>query len=208
MGGGPNIREGRECYHEPAARSATLARAGPANSGFYGKYGSHDERQRPGPACPFSCTYSVDFPDILLDLGASLALSTYQSGKVILLSPAAEPDRPAAAQLPRTRWASRWTDRRLAIATRDAVVVLADSPELAASLPRKPGVYDSLYVPRATYNTGPMAIHDMAWGTGRPALRGEHGVLVPGGDRGPLQLHAGVEAALHQPAGSPSTIAT
>lgn len=112
---------------------------------------------------PFSCTYSVDFPDILLDLGASLALSTYQSGKVILLSPSAG----RIVQLPRSFHSAMGLaveGRRLAVATRDEVVVLADSPELAPGMPRKPGIYDSLYLPRATYATGPMAIHDMAWG--------------------------------------------
>lgn len=112
---------------------------------------------------PFSCTYSVDFPDILLDLGASLALSTYQSGKVILLSPAGG----RIVQLPRSFPSAMGlavAGRRLAVATRDQVVVLADAPELAATLPRKPGVYDSLYLPRAVYSTGPMAIHDLAWG--------------------------------------------
>jgi uncharacterized protein (TIGR03032 family) len=112
---------------------------------------------------PFSCTYSVDFPDILLGLGASLALSTYQSGKLILLSPAAE----RIVQLPRTfsnPMGIAVEGRRLALATLDQVVVLADAAGLAAGFPRKPGVYDSLFVPRASYYTGPMAIHDMAWG--------------------------------------------
>lgn len=112
---------------------------------------------------PFSCTYSVDFPDILLGLGGSLVLSTYQSGKVILLSPAAE----RIVQLPRTfndAMGLAVGEGRLAVATRQEVVVLANAPELAAGFPRKPGVYDGLFVPRATYYTGPMAIHDLAWG--------------------------------------------
>lgn len=112
---------------------------------------------------PFSCTYSVDFPDILLGLGCSLAISTYQSGKVILMSPAAE----RIVQLPRTfsdAMGLAVADQRMAVATKHEVTVLANVPELAAGFPRKPGVYDSLFVPRASYYTGPMAIHDMAWG--------------------------------------------
>ena len=112
---------------------------------------------------PFSCSYSVDFPDILLGLGASLALSTYQSGKVILMSPAAQ----GIVQLPRTfanAMGIAVAEQRMAIATQNQVVVLANAAELAQTLPRKPGVYDSLFVPRASFYTGPMAIHDLAWG--------------------------------------------
>ena len=111
---------------------------------------------------PFSCTYSVDFPDILLGLGCSLAVSTYQSGKVILISPTAH----GLVQLPRTfpdAMGLAVADDRLAVATKDQVVVLANAPQLAPGYPRKPGVYESLYLPRATYFTGAMAIHDMAW---------------------------------------------
>lgn len=112
---------------------------------------------------PFSCTYSVDFPDILLGLGASLAVSTYQSGKVILVSPTAE----GIVQLPRTfpdAMGLAVDGDRLAVATKHEVVVLANEPSLAAGYPKKPGAYESLYLPRATYYTGPMAIHDLAWG--------------------------------------------
>ncbi len=118
----------------------------------------------PNPSlAPFSCTYSVDFPDVLLGLGASLALSTYQSGKLIFLSPAAD----RIVQLPRTfedAMGLAVADQRIAVATREELVVLANAAELAAGFPRKPGVYDSLFVPRARYATGPMAIHDLAWG--------------------------------------------
>jgi len=112
---------------------------------------------------PFACTYSVDFPDILLGLGCSLALTTYQSGKVILVSPATD----RLIQLPRTfsdAMGLAVSDQRMAVATKKEIVVLANAPKLAATFPRKPGVYDSLFVPRTTHYTGPMAIHDMAWG--------------------------------------------
>lgn len=112
---------------------------------------------------PFSCSYSVDFPDILLGLGGSLAISTYQSGKVILISATAQ----GIVQLPRTfpdAMGLAVAEDRLAVATKEQVVVLANAPQLAGTYPRKPGAYDSLFLPRAIYFTGPMAIHDMAWG--------------------------------------------
>ena len=112
---------------------------------------------------PFSCVYSTDFPDILLELGCSLAISTYQSGKVILVSPRAD----RVVQLPRTfrqAMGLAVAERLLAVATKEEVVVLANAPALTPGFPRRPGSYDNLYLPRATYYTGPMDIHDMAWG--------------------------------------------
>lgn len=111
---------------------------------------------------PFAVAFTADFPDLLLGLGISLAISTYQSGKVILLSAHAD----GITQLPRTfaqPMGLAVAERRLAVATRDEVVVFADAPELAGRLPRRPGVYSDLYLPRATYYTGPLAIHDLAW---------------------------------------------
>ncbi len=58
-------------------------------------------------------------------------------------------------------------DRRtsqLALATRNNVVVFRNSVELADHYPQNPGVYDAMYLPRATYHTGPLDIHDLRFG--------------------------------------------
>jgi uncharacterized protein (TIGR03032 family) len=113
---------------------------------------------------PFACTFTPDVPGILSDLGCTLVLSTYQAGKVILLS--AGPN--GLVQLPRTfakPMGMTLEARLLAIATRDEVVVLANSRELAPTYPEKPGTYDGMFVPRAVYFTGELDIHDMGWGT-------------------------------------------
>ena len=39
---------------------------------------------------PFSCSYTREVPDLLAHLRCSLALTTYQAGKVLLLSPDGE----------------------------------------------------------------------------------------------------------------------
>jgi hypothetical protein len=36
---------------------------------------------------PFSCTYSPQIPELLQKLNCSLAITTYQAGKVIFISP-------------------------------------------------------------------------------------------------------------------------
>jgi hypothetical protein len=47
---------------------------------------------------PFSCTYSPNIPELLQQLNCSIAISTYQAGKVIFISPK---DRDHLVQLPR-----------------------------------------------------------------------------------------------------------
>ncbi len=116
------------------------------------------------PPAPFHCTYSPNIPELFLQLNCTLALSTYQAGKVVFIS-SNGPDE--LVQLPRNfpKAMGMALDRdRLAVATKEEIVVLANSKGLAASYPPQPGAYDGLYVPRATYYCGEIDIHDMAWG--------------------------------------------
>jgi len=113
---------------------------------------------------PFSCTHTPNVPELLQQLQCTLALSTYQAGKVVLLSSV---DGQRLVQLPRTfhkPMGIALQGQRMAIATRDEVLVLANSPGLAAHYPNKPNTYDALYMPRATYYTGQIDIHDLEWG--------------------------------------------
>jgi uncharacterized protein (TIGR03032 family) len=113
---------------------------------------------------PFSCTNTPEIPGLLAQLGCSLAISTYQAGKVILLS---APSGERLIQLPRTfrkPMGMAVSEQRMAVATLEEVVVLANSPYLAPSYPRKPNTYDALYAPRAVYYTGVLDLHDMQWG--------------------------------------------
>ena len=112
---------------------------------------------------PFSCTYSPNLPELLRQLHCTIVLSTFQASKVILLS-AVSDDK--IIQLPRhfVRPMGLATDaHRLAIATENEVVVLANAPDMAPNYPPKPGVYDALYLPRVVYYTGQVDLHDMAF---------------------------------------------
>jgi len=118
----------------------------------------------PQPLPPFSCTYSPNIPELLGQLNCTLALSTYQAGKVILLSATGAED---LVQLPRNfqkPMGLAVSGDKLAIATKEEVVVLVNSPSLAAAYPDQPQTYDGLYVPRATYFCGEIDLHDMDWG--------------------------------------------
>ena len=53
---------------------------------------------------------------------------------------------------------------KLALACKDEVIVFTNSKDLANHYPKSPGKYDALYMPRITYHTGPLDIHDLSFG--------------------------------------------
>ena len=117
------------------------------------------------PPAPFSCSYTPNLPEFLIQLNCTIAISTYQAGKVVFIGSNGPNE---LIQLPRNfnkAMGMAVGGNRLAVATREEVVVLANSKGLAATYPPNPGVYDALYVPRATYYSGEVDIHDMEWGS-------------------------------------------
>ncbi|MFC2100267.1 TIGR03032 family protein [Bacteroidota bacterium] len=116
------------------------------------------------PYPPFHCSFSPNLPELIMQLNCSLAISTYQAGKVIFIS---AKNNEELIQLPRTfnkAMGLAVNGDKLGIATKEEVIVLANSPGLAKSYPKQPDIYDGLYVPRATYYTGQVDIHDLDWG--------------------------------------------
>ncbi len=114
------------------------------------------------PLLPFSCTYTPNIPHLLADLNCSLIVSTYQADKVIIISAIGE----QLIQLPRafnTPLGIALDGKKMAIATKDEVVVLANAPGLAWSYPNKPHYYDAMFVPRSIYFCGETAVHDLVW---------------------------------------------
>ena len=101
-------------------------------------------------------------PEILTELGCSLAITTYQAGKLIFLSG----DGDHLVQLPRTfeePMGLAVEGGRMAIATKNAVVLLANDARLAPNYPRQPATYDALFAPRSVHFTGALAVHDIAF---------------------------------------------
>ncbi len=116
------------------------------------------------PTKPFKCNYSPQVPELLLKLNCSLAISTYQAGKLVIISPK---DENNLITLPRTfdkPMGFDVQDYRLILACKDEVIYFENSKELAATYPNKQNVYDSLYIPRVTYYTGNVDMHDIAFG--------------------------------------------
>ena len=122
--------------------------------------------QTPIPQAPFTCTYSAQVPKLLHKLNCTIAISTYQAGKLIFLS---ANDENSLIQLPRTfarpmGIAENTKKDKIALAAKDEIIVFTNSKALAAHYPKSPNTYDALYMPRVTYHTGPLDIHDLCFG--------------------------------------------
>lgn len=112
---------------------------------------------------PFSFSHTPELPELLDQLDCSLVLSTYQAGKVIAISS----DGEKLTQLPRnfiSPMGIAISDNRMAVATQDEIILLANESRLANIYPSKKGVYDALYFPRSTHYCGRMSVHDIAYG--------------------------------------------
>ena len=121
----------------------------------------------PGQAstsAPFTASYSSNLAELLLSLKCSIVVSTYQAGKLVFISPK---DQHKMVQLPRTfkkPMGIALDGDRLAVASTSEIIVLKNSTELALSYPGKQGIYDAMFMPRATYYTGGVDIHDLHFG--------------------------------------------
>jgi uncharacterized protein (TIGR03032 family) len=116
------------------------------------------------PQAPFSCSYTTQLPELMQNLCATIAISTYQAGKLVLISPQ---NSESFSILPRSfakPMGMELQDNRLVLATKDEVIIFENSTELAKYYPNKPNYYDNLYVPRATFYTGQVDMHDVAFG--------------------------------------------
>lgn len=112
---------------------------------------------------PFSCQYTAQVPELLMQLGCTIAISTYQAGKLVFIS---AKDENALIQLPRSfskpmGIAENKEKDQLALACKEEIVVFSNSTQLAEYYPKAPQKYDALYMPRLSYHTGPLDIHDL-----------------------------------------------
>ncbi|NQX97180.1 MAG: DUF4915 domain-containing protein, partial [Flavobacteriales bacterium] len=84
---------------------------------------------------PFGSVYSPQLPELLAKLNISLMISTYQAGKVVMISPQGTE---SLVTLPRTFEKPMGIDikgDKMLIACKDEVIVLKNSKELAKTYP-------------------------------------------------------------------------
>ena len=111
----------------------------------------------------FKISYSGNVPDLLAKLNCSLIISTYQAGKLIFICPS----KNKLLQIPKhfkKPMGIEYKDGKLAIASIDEITIFNNSKKLAINYPKKPKTYDTLFLPRTSYYTGHIDIHDLNWG--------------------------------------------
>jgi len=110
------------------------------------------------------CQSSVSFNQWLSELPGSLAITTYQAGKLALLGWRDNQPTLLMRQFDKPMGLAV-APGKLALATRHDISLFANASQLARDLiPDQPGRYDTLYLPRATYHTGDVNTHDVAFG--------------------------------------------
>ncbi len=123
-----------------------------------------DAPQTPSAASlpPFSYTTSPEFPELLDQLNASLVISTYQAGKLLFISS----DGETVSLLPRNMnqpMGLALKGNQLAVACMNETFVLAHDARLGAAYPSKPGIYDTMFMPRQQFYSGTVHMHDIGW---------------------------------------------
>ena len=116
---------------------------------------------------PNSISTSRNFPDWLQSSGGSLAITTYQAGKIILLGLSAEGRLSAVLRdFPRCMGAAATADgRSLFLATHVQIYRLNNILPVNASQ----SGHDGIYAPHVNWVTGDLDVHDIGVGRdGRP----------------------------------------
>ncbi len=109
--------------------------------------------------------HTPNFPALLRRLGASLLVTTYQAGKLVMV-------RDEGGQL-NTHYRAFQAPMglalhrdRLAIGTKFQVWEYVDVPAVTAKL-EPPGRHDGCFLPRSCHVTANILIHELAWGAAK-----------------------------------------
>jgi uncharacterized protein (TIGR03032 family) len=118
----------------------------------------------PSPAA-LRGVHTPNFPELLRRLRASLLVTTYQAGKLVMVRDEGDHLNThfRAFQAPMGLALDR---DRLAIGTSVQIWEFVDVPAVTAKL-EPAGRHDACFLPRSCHITGNVQIHEMAWGTGQ-----------------------------------------
>ncbi len=109
-----------------------------------------------------ACSTTPGFREWLADADGAVAASTYQAGKVALIGWDGRQATLLMRQFDKPLGLTVSGDRMI-LATRHELCLLANAPPLAYEyVESRPGRYDAIYLPRATYHTGDLHTHDVA----------------------------------------------
>jgi uncharacterized protein (TIGR03032 family) len=113
---------------------------------------------------PLRAVHSANFPGLLRQLGASLLVTTYQAGKLVLVRDEGDRLNTHFRNL-HAPMGLALDGGRLAVGTAIQVWEYADVPAVAARL-EPAGRHDACFLPRASHVTGNIQGHEMAYGAG------------------------------------------
>ena len=122
-----------------------------------------DRPQVDDPA-PLRAVHTTNFPSLLRQLGASLLVTTYQAGKLVMVRDEGDHLNThfRSFQAP---MGLALDGGRLAVGTAIQVWEYVDVPAVTAKLD-PPGKHDACFLPRASHVTGNIQGHELAWGSG------------------------------------------
>ncbi len=110
-------------------------------------------------------TSTASFGELLQALGATLVMTTYQSGYLVLARAQEKGVNTHFRRLARPM-GTAYRDGLLTVGTKSDIVTYANVPQLAPALPPE-GSHDAVFLPRHTLHTGDIRVHDLAWAQGQ-----------------------------------------
>jgi uncharacterized protein (TIGR03032 family) len=113
---------------------------------------------------PLRAVHTPNFPALLRQLGASLLVTTYQAGKLVMVRDEGDHLNTHFRGFQAPMGMALAGDR-LAIGTKIQVWEFVDVPAVTGKL-EPPGRHDACFLPRSCHVTGNIQIHEMAWGAG------------------------------------------
>jgi uncharacterized protein (TIGR03032 family) len=120
----------------------------------------------PAEPGPVRSAHTPNFPVLLRQLGASLLVTTYQAGKLVMVRDEGDCLNTHYRSFPSPMGlALADGGRMLAVGTTLQVWEFRDVPDVARRLD-PPGRHDACFLPRASHVTGNVLIHEMAYGAG------------------------------------------
>jgi uncharacterized protein (TIGR03032 family) len=124
-----------------------------------------DSAEEAKPAAPaLRAVHTPNFPNLLRNLGASLLVTTYQAGKLVMVRDEGDHLNTHFRTFPAPMGLAIQGER-LVIGTSMQVWEFIDVPSVTSKLD-PPGRHDACYLPRSCHVTGNIQIHEMAFGAG------------------------------------------
>jgi len=112
---------------------------------------------------PLRYVHTEGLPQLFNQLGISLAVTTYQAGKLMLIRPAGEKLSLLMRSFEKPMGIAVSGQGRMAVGCRSQIWVLANAPDLRDETGNRVP-HDAYYLPRRSHVTGDILGHELAWG--------------------------------------------